>query len=138
MSFMKAILAATWAAVLFVASIPASAAQLESNTRSASVGYSDLNLTAADGVSTLKQRVSGAIHQVCDGPAFELRDKLDQRACQRAAGTVASKDVENAIATAKQQSSTKSKGTASIGAVDKTISGSSRQLWNRRDRIPQH
>jgi UrcA family protein len=132
---MKAILTATWAAVMFITSIPVSAAQPEWDTRSVRVDYSDLDLTGVSGVSTLDHRVTGAIRQVCDGPAFELREKMQQRACERGAGTTASKDVQSAISTAKQQSSTKA-GTA-VGTIDRTISGSSQTRHNRQNLIPR-
>jgi UrcA family protein len=120
---MKAILTATWAAVLFITSIPASAAQSAWDTRSVRVDYSDLDLTRAPGASTLEHRVTGAIHQVCDWPAFELREKIRQRACERGVGTAASKDIQNAIATARQRPSTRA-GAALAGTADRTISGS--------------
>ena len=134
---MKAILTATWAAVIFITSIPVSAAQPEWDTRSVRVDYSDLDLTRAPGVSTLKHRVTGAIHQVCDGPAFELREKMQQRACERGAGTGASSQVKNAITSAKQLPSPKSELTASVGAGDKAGSSSRQQIWNRENRIPR-
>ena len=133
---MKAILTATWAAVMFITSIPASAAQPEWDTRSVRVDYSDLDLTGASGISTLEHRVTGAIRQVCDGPAFGLREKMQQRACERSAGTTASKDVQNAISTAKQQSSTNAGGTA-VGTIDRTNSGSSQTRSNRQNLIPR-
>ena len=133
---MKAILTAAWAAVVFVTSLPASAAQPELTTRSASVDYSDLDLTRTSGVSTLEHRVNGAIRQVCDGPAFGLSEKLQQHACERSARTTASRSVQNAITTARELSSAKSFGTVTPGAVDKTISSSSRQLWPSHNRVP--
>ena len=133
---MKAILTATWAAVLFITSLPASAAQPDWNTRSVRVDYSDLDLTGESGVSTLEHRVAGAIHQVCDGPAFELREKMQQRACERGAGTAASKDIGNAFATAKQLS-TRAGGTAAAGTTGGTISGSSQARGNRQNLIPR-
>jgi UrcA family protein len=116
---MKAILTATWAALMFITAIPASAAQPEWDTRSVRVDYSDLDLARESGASTLEHRVTGAIRQVCDGPALELNDKMQQRACQRSAGTAASKDIQKAIATSKQQSST------AAGTADRIISSSS-------------
>lgn len=134
---MKTILTATWAAVLFISSLPASAAQPEWNTRSVQVEYSDLDLTRPAGVSTLEHRVSGAVHQVCDGPAFGLQERMQQRACEGAAQSAASRDIEKAVTTAKQLQSTKSAGTAATtSAVDKAISGSKQQLWNRGNRVP--
>src|ERR1700751_1355257 len=119
---MKAILTATWAALLFVTSLPASAARLELGTQSIQVDYSDLDLTRANGVSTLEHRVNAAVHQVCGPPAFELREKTRQ---QRSAGTAAFADIKNAITTARELPSTKSVGTATTGAADKTIPGPS-------------
>ena len=134
---MKAILTAAWAAIVFITSLPASAAQPESTARSVSVDYSDLDLTRAQGVSTLEHRVNGAIRQVCDGPAFGLNEKLQQHACERSAQTTASSSVQNAITTARQLPSAKSMGTATPGVPDKTISSSTHRLWNSHNRIPR-
>jgi UrcA family protein len=134
---MKAFLTAAWAAVLFVTSLPASAAQPEWDARSVKVDYSDLDLTGAHGASTLERRVASAVRQVCGGPTFELSEKMQQHACERAARTAASRDVENAITTAKQLPRTNSTETAAAGVVGKTISSSSQQRWNSRTRIPR-
>ena len=132
---MKALVTAAWAAVLFITSIPAPAAQPEWDTRSVRVDYSDLDLAGQSGVSTLEHRVTGAMRQVCDGPAFELSEKMQQRACERRAGTAASKEFQNAVA-APKQSSTKTEGTAA-GTVDRTISGSSQPRSNRQATAPR-
>lgn len=134
---MKAILTAAWAAIVFITSLPASAAQPESTARSVSVDYSDLDLTRAQGVSTLEHRVNGAIRQVCDGPAFGLNDKLQQHACARSAQTAASRSVQTAITTARQLPSAKSIGTITPTVPDKTISNFSQQLWISHNRIPR-
>lgn len=134
---MKAILTAAWAAVLFLTSLPASANQPEWDTRRVQVNYSDLDLTGARGVSTLQHRVTGAIHQVCGGPAFESHDEMQQRACERAAGTAASRDVEDAIAASRQLASPRSVGTAAAGALKKTISSSSQPRANALNPLPR-
>src|SRR4051812_44646019 len=134
---MKAFLTAAWAAVLFVTSLPASAAQPQLDTQSVKVDYSDLDLTGARGASTLEHRVAGAIRQVCDGPAFGLSEQMQKHACERRAGTAASADIKKAITTARQLRSTNSTGTVAAAAVDKTISSSGEQRWNSRTRIPR-
>lgn len=98
---MKAILTAAWAALVFITSLPAAAAQPDSTTQRVSVGYSDLDLTRAPGVSTLEHRVNGAIRQVCDGPTFGLNETMQQRSCERAARMEASRDLQNMITAAK-------------------------------------
>ena len=135
---MKAILAALFATVAFVSSIPASAAQPELETRSIAIGYSDLNLAGSHGVSTLEQRVNGAIRQVCDGPAFELRDKIQQRACERSAGTAAIKSIQNAVSSARQFPTTSPAGTSASSVVDRPVAGSSQHNSIRRALIPRH
>jgi len=103
---MKAILSALFATVAFIASIPASAAEPQLETRSIKVNYSDLDLTKAQGVSTLQHRVSGAVRQVCDDPAFDLNEKIQQHACTRAAGRAARSDISKAIASKGHSSAT--------------------------------
>jgi UrcA family protein len=134
---MKAFLAAFCATVAFVSSIPASAAQPDLETRSATVGYSDLNLAGSHGVSTLEQRVNGAIHQVCVGPAFELSDKIQQRACERSARTTAAKSIQNAISSARQVPSTSSVEGLATSHVDRSFVGSSQHGSIRRTLIPR-
>lgn len=102
---MKAILTAAWAAVLFVTSLPAAAAQPPADVRHVKVDYSDLDLTKSRGQTTLQHRVNGAISQACAGSSFTLRDKMDRSGCISAARTGASRDVADAIAKAKQSSS---------------------------------
>ena len=131
---MKAILTAAWAAVLFVASLPASAAQPDWNTRSVRVDYSDLDLTGKAGVSTLEHRVSGAIHQVCGGSAFGLSEKMLQRDCERSTGSAGSRSIENSVTAARQLPRTEPSGTAATGAVDKTISRSGQLRSISRER----
>jgi UrcA family protein len=137
MSLMKAILPALCATVPFVSSIPASAAQPDLETRSVTVGYSDLNLAGSLGVSTLEQRVKGAIHQLCDGPAFELRDRVQQRACERSAGTTAAKSIQNAISSARQLPSTSSVVGSAISTVERSVAGPSQDSSIRRTLIPR-
>ena len=79
---MKILLTAASAAVLLATALPANAAEPELDTRTAKVSYSDLDLANPRGVSTLQNRVSGAISQVCSGPNVGLQASLDQRACE--------------------------------------------------------
>lgn len=115
---MKAILTAAWAAVLFVSSLPASAALPQYDTRSVKVDYSNLDLTKAQGVSTFQHRISGAVREVCGGPAFGFQEQMQQRACASSANGAARNDADKAIANARQQPWT---GTAEGNAGTRTF-----------------
>jgi UrcA family protein len=127
MLHMKAILTAAWAAVLFISAMPAAAAAPGYEARSVKVDYSDLDLTRAQGVSTLQHRVSGAIHRVCDDADFTLRAKMQQHACAAMARNTANNDVEQAIASARKQRWAGSIGTAPAGKTGKSISTTAKQ-----------
>jgi UrcA family protein len=120
---MKAILSAAWAAVLFISALPAAASIPDYDTRSVTVDYSDLDLSHARGVSTLQDRVSGAVRTVCGGPASGLFEQSDQHRCIKIAASTAAGDVGKAIAAARQQpwmqSSTIARTVGSTGS-DKT------------------
>lgn len=83
MRIAAAILAlATAGATLTATSVPA----LAEEPRQLIVQYSDLNLAAPAGRTTLERRVRAAARQVC-GPAVaaELKQLLEMRECQSAA-----------------------------------------------------
>jgi UrcA family protein len=132
---MKAILTALWATVVFINSIPASAAEPQWETRSAKVDYSDLDLTGPRGISTLEHRVSGVVHQVCGEPAFDLGEKLQQRACERRAQTDASSDISHVATTARQSQSTSSVAASAAAINGKTLPGSAQQHQRLAERF---
>jgi len=128
---MKAIMSAFWATALFVMSIPAAGATPQLETRSATVNYSDLDLTRAQGVSTLQQRVSGAAHQVCGRLAVELHEPMQRQACEAAAQKNANKAIESAVAGAKPLPSISPESTAKVAAAKSLPTIASGQIARR-------
>ena len=60
------------------------------------VPYGDLNLTSAEGVSTLNARVSAAARQVCSADAVDIRD-LQAYAAERSCETQAIANAEHSV-----------------------------------------
>jgi UrcA family protein len=133
---MKAILTAAWAAALLGTALPAAAAQPDVDTRTVKVDYSDLNLASPRGISTLQNRVSGAISQVCGGPSFSAQESVQQRACERTARSAAVRDVANAVTSTKQLTSATSPASSTAPELNRTTS--IQQRWSRRTSITRH
>jgi UrcA family protein len=135
---MKDIVTAAWAAALLVTALPATAAEPDLETRSVKVVYSDLNLASEGGVSRLQSRVSGAIRQVCGGPTFGLQESLQQHACENNARTAASRDVQNAITSARQLPNPNQTVRSTATVDNRAASPSAWQPWSRRSLISRH
>lgn len=63
----------------------AASADPDIGKRSVTVNYRDLDLSTIAGATALYQRLRGAAHQVCDGPATGLAEYQDWRNCYEAA-----------------------------------------------------
>lgn len=134
---MKAILTASWAVVLFITSLPAAAAQPNFNSPTIKVDYSDLNLAGPRGVSTLEHRVTRAIGNVCGGPSFNVQETMQRRACENAAQTAASRDIQNAVTIARRPANSSLAVTPSSNIVDKAVSTSTQPHWPTHHLIPR-
>lgn len=98
----KTMLTAACAAMLVMTSQGASAAEPDFDTRTVKVDYSSLDLTNASGVAALETRVRGTIHEVCGGPSFDRLQSQQQQACERAARASASRQIQDAVVSARQ------------------------------------
>ena len=69
------------------------------NTNTAKVHYSDLDLSTADGVKTLKHRVRSAAEDVCDlDGAWKSRNLTKAQICMRVAMSSVQPQVQKAVA----------------------------------------
>lgn len=92
----------------------ASASAQNRTVKSVTVSYADLDLTSADGQSSLDGRIKGAVRQVCGSyNSKDLGDTLDHRGCTKEAKLSAKRAKVSLIA--KAQAGTLSEGAIVIG-----------------------